>query len=815
MKYTTFTYALSLFIALTFGTQTHAQEYLRVYTSAPGTMFSNVTGNTLITENFSGFTIPNTSWAPLPGGYTSALGTYYQTGGQSYVKADDQYGAGQGKYMSIKVGGTVKLNFTNPKQYFGFAWPAGDGKNTIKIIRSGQVIGTFTTNNVIAQLPNNASNSVTAINGSVYTTNQFYGKPGTGQNANEPYAYLHFLSSPGLMFDAVELSMGAGGEFENDNHTVLIDGAPILQGDWVELISIVTPTAANDSKVGLFGAAVTLDVLSNDTPGDAALIPGSVQIDGTTTAASPLNVAGEGVWSVNSITGAITFTPEVGFTGNPTPIKYFVKDANNFASNLATVTVTYPIPPTAVDNTASTDMNVPVDINVLANDMEGSSALDPTTVTFVAGTTPNPTTVGTFTADPLTGLVTFTPAFGFTGIATVDYRICDVAGNCAIATITVTVNTVSGPTANDDSAITLVNTPVDIDVLDNDTPGAVALDPTSITFIPATAPNPTTEGTFTVDPLTGIVTFTPVNGFLGVVSIDYSVCDLNGLCDIATITVNVIVGLTNLYPALGPGTLAFEDLWPGKGDYDFNDMVIDYQFKIISNLSNNVDEITGTFVLKAFGASFENGFGFQLADGIDPNDVTVTGTGLTENIITLNPSGTEAGQTKATIIVFDNAFAHMPHPGIGIGVNTTPGAPYVAPVTFTVKMVFKPNTYSYNDLAIGSFNPFLIVNKVRGHEVHLPNDEPTDLADLSLFGQWEDNSDPANGKYYITVLNHPWAINIYEKFDYPIEKQDILGVHLKFAEWATSSGVLFPDWYKNISGYRNDSLIYEIPSTTP
>ena len=35
----------------------------------------------------------------------------------------------------------------------------------------------------------------------------------------------------------------------------------------------------------------------------------------------------------------------------------------------------------------------------------------------------------------------------------------------------------------------------------------------------------------------------------------------------------------NYSPAEGQfGTLAFEDLWPAKGDYDFNDIVIDYQY---------------------------------------------------------------------------------------------------------------------------------------------------------------------------------------------------------------------------------------------
>jgi LruC domain-containing protein len=268
----------------------------------------------------------------------------------------------------------------------------------------------------------------------------------------------------------------------------------------------------------------------------------------------------------------------------------------------------------------------------------------------------------------------------------------------------------------------------------------------------------------------------------------------------------------NLFPATGFGTLAFEDLWPGKGDYDFNDLVIDYQFQITSNAGNYVQTVEANFVIKAFGASFENGFGFQFG-GISPDKIqSVSGQQLTENIISLSSNGTEAGQSKATFVLFDNAFSLMPHPGIGIGVNTTPEAPYVQPVSLAMTINFKPNEVSLNDLNIGNFNPFLIVNKVRSHEVHLPNYPPTDLADVSLFGQWEDASNPAEGKFYITANNLLWAINIYESFAYPIEKQEILWAHLKFAEWAMSGGVQFPDWYKNLTGYRNSSLIYQVPS---
>jgi hypothetical protein len=37
---------------------------------------------------------------------------------------------------------------------------------------------------------------------------------------------------------------------------------------------------------------------------------------------------------------------------------------------------------------------------------------------------------------------------------------------------------------------------------------------------------------------------------------------------------------------LTAGTLAFEDLWPSTGDYDFNDLVVDYDFKIIKTIKN-------------------------------------------------------------------------------------------------------------------------------------------------------------------------------------------------------------------------------------
>jgi LruC domain-containing protein/uncharacterized repeat protein (TIGR01451 family) len=629
--------------------------------------------------------------------------------------------------------------------------------------------------------------------------------PGTTPPTSEGVFTVNLTTGVVIFTPAVGFTGTSTVNYQVCDMNSLCDVATII----VVVNTVAGPTANDDNATTNLNTPVDINVLTNDVAGATPLNPATVTfVPGTIP-----NPTTQGTFTANATTGLVTFTPVTGFTGTVT-VDYQVCD-QNVLCDIATITVIITpgiVGPTANNDQATTPVNTPVNINIIQNDVPGSATLNPTTVTFIAGTEPNPTTEGIFTVDPVTGLVTFTPANNYTGTVTIDYQICDLNSLCDIATITVIITPgIVGPTANNDQTTTLINTPVDLPILANDIEGSTPLVPGSITFISGTEPNPSTVGVFTVDLVTGIVTFTPANGYVGVATIDYQVCDQNALCDIATITVTIINGTSNLFPALGLGTLAFEDLWPGKGDYDFNDLVIDYQFEIISNASNFVEQVTATFVIRAFGASFENGFGFQLSGAINAADLNVTGFDLTENFITLAANGTEAGQSKPTIIVYDNAFAQMAHPGIGIGVNTEPNAPYVQPVTLTVNIDFKPNTYTINQLDISNFNPFLIVNKNRSHEVHLPNYPPTDLVDMSLFGQWEDASNPATGKYYVTVNNLPWAINIYESFDYPIEKQDILWVHLKFAEWAMSGGALFPDWYKNLTGYRNESLIYQVP----
>jgi len=115
-----------------------------------------------------------------------------------------------------------------------------------------------------------------------------------------------------------------------------------------------------------------LSTLANDADPDGSLDPASVQIAGTTNPGDPLVVAGEGAWSVNPANGDITFTPDPGFTADPTPISYTVNDNDGNPSNVATVTVDYAIQPptTANDSSTGNPTNSPVTVDALANDAD-------------------------------------------------------------------------------------------------------------------------------------------------------------------------------------------------------------------------------------------------------------------------------------------------------------------------------------------------------------------------------------------------------------------------------------------------------------
>ena len=249
----------------------------------------------------------------------------------------------------------------------------------------------------------------------------------------------------------------------------------------------------------------------------------------------------------------------------------------------------------------------------------------------------------------------------------------------------------------------------------------------------------------------------------------------------------------NYYPAYDTYyTLAFEDNWPRKGDYDFNDIMVDYNYTQVTNASNELVDIHGSFKLRAIGAGFHNGFAVQfpfvLANYYAFNNHGNSTVGL------------DYGTTNAVVILFEDAFDLMQEPGgtPSTWINTVESEPYVTPAEFefTYTLLTPLSIAGWPATDLPPYNPFIYVENDRQKEIHLADYAPTSkMAGTPYWGTGDDDSHPATDRYFKTSNNLPWAINIAESWDYPIELIQLTHAYLFFADWAESGGVVHTDWY--------------------
>ena len=91
---------------------------------------------------------------------------------------------------------------------------------------------------------------------------------------------------------------------------------------------------------------------------------------------------------------------------------------------------------------------------------------------------------------------------------------------------------VDPPTAVDDFAITNEDLQLPIDVLENDTDPQGNIDPTTVQIV-----GPAAHGTISVNPFSGLVIYTPEPNYNGTDYFIYEVCDTDGLCDQAFVSI--------------------------------------------------------------------------------------------------------------------------------------------------------------------------------------------------------------------------------------------------------------------------------------
>ena len=318
------------------------------------------------------------------------------------------------------------------------------------------------------------------------------------------------------------------------------------------------PIAANDAIVTNEDTPIGIPILSNDTDVDDVLDATMIVL---------INSPSQGTLTINTTTGTVVYSPSLNYNGNDS-FTYQVKDAAGALSNTATVAIVInPVndAPLANADFATTPEDTPVSIPVLANDTDVDSSLDPASLLVV--TVPSN---GLAVVQPSTGLIEYIPQENFTGIDSFTYTVKDSEGAAsAPISVTVTVSPVNDvPVAVNDQASTKEDTPVDIDILANDidvdndlTPGSVVITTSPI------------HGTIAVNPVTGLVTYTPEADFAGNDSFTYTLQDPSGSTSLpATISINVIEA-PNLAPeAVDDGPIINSSLSPVIIDVLANDL---------------------------------------------------------------------------------------------------------------------------------------------------------------------------------------------------------------------------------------------------
>ena len=350
------------------------------------------------------------------------------------------------------------------------------------------------------------------------------------------------------------------------------------------VIGAATPTVSTETFTASTTTATVVpgvigNVLTNDRVGTQSAtvgVGGNVTINVTHTPTTPNAPV------LDPSTGNVTVggnTPAGVYT-----ISYQV--CSGAACTPATVTVTVPqlkpyVPNTTITHsgTTTTTRNI-LDGATVNGGTQSATVGVGGTVSITNVTNPTPQTPGAPvpTLNPSTGIVTVPPTTP-SGVYTISYTVCTTATptNCTTGVTTVVVSNVTPtvvPSATNVTAHTRVNTPVNIGV-------------TSSTTVTVSIPSQPANGT-AVDNGDGTITYTPNNGFKGIDSFEYRLCNASG-CHTATISVRVTNELV-IYTGVSVG-----------GDKNNH-----FHIEGIENYPNNIVRIYNRWGVKVFEVSGYN-----------------------------------------------------------------------------------------------------------------------------------------------------------------------------------------------------------------
>lgn len=428
--------ALFVTIASLLGSSAASAQTLEMYLSPPGEQNSTRAG--ALVEGFEGPT-----GAIGPAG-VFAVGPWSDaTPGVFRNVANAFGGANDSNFLSLGNGDQVTITLVGDRKYVGFWWSAGNAGNTIKFYDdSNTLLAQFTTDSLATLL--GGGGNIVAIDGSSYAKADYFGNPNPplGRNAAQPYGYINLLlKGASVNFRTIIVSHTGGGGFELDN--LAVTDTATVPGTWVDVgvIPVTLPSSAigttDDSATTPFNTPVSGNVATNDTT-----------VAGSTFAV--LTGPSNGGVTLDPATGAYTYTPNAGFSGQDTFTYQQCKPAPDQATCVP-ATVRIVVGPNAADDTAG-----PVTQGVALNASVAGNDAAPAGSTRVVLTGP---ANGSVVLNSSTGAYTYTSNPAFSGTDTFTYRLCLPAPNaslCDDATVQIAVAAQVPPVA---SSVAIVGAP--------------------------------------------------------------------------------------------------------------------------------------------------------------------------------------------------------------------------------------------------------------------------------------------------------------------------------------------------------------------
>ena len=269
-------------------------------------------------------------------------------------------------------------------------------------------------------------------------------------------------------------------------------------------------------------------------------------------------------------------------------------------------------------------------------------------------------------------------------------------------------------------------------------------------------------------------------------------------------------------------TYCFEDIWPGGGDYDMNDVVIDHHHRMTFERDGDGDtsndfittiEDDFTAIQPTNAADYIDAFGIQIPNGrIKNGKITVKRDGVVmteveqsdgKNNISDLEYLIDREEDKTTIILFTNAKTARYHK-------------YTVTRDVTGMQLHIDNT-KLEQNGINVLNPFIISQADKNigegrHEIHLPNHPRTSKGIEAegegvkganyYVGQYPDGLHPFAVSLPKSAFNYHWGQHYVSEAE---EGRGIGSAYPDFEGWVENEGKKYSDWYRNFEENKTEN----------